>query len=271
MLEIADKSDSERGFASVGFFIVAILTVFVMAPFIIHSLSDVIVIRTLAGPQVPIANAPGYRYKLTLEVEVDGQIKSASNVVDVRYVEKSFPEKHTNIAITGDALFLDLGPTRRPLIALLTAQPKPEDRSASPRNGWGESDPASVVGKAFASEPDFINGQIKAGFGALVGRGPRTITTADLPDLVTFTDINDPKTVMAVNPNNFEASLGEGVKWHSISIEIVDEIITQGIEQRLSWLSSYFDRMLDGHRPGQPNNHSLAANLSTASFLRRGY
>jgi hypothetical protein len=33
-------------------------------------------------------------------------------------------------------------------------------------------------------------------------RGPRQITPADLPDLVTFADVKDPKSVIEVDPND---------------------------------------------------------------------
>jgi hypothetical protein len=40
---------------------------------------------------------------------------------------------------------------------------------------------------------------------------PVAITPADLPDLVTFADTNDPKSVMLVDPDNLNATLGRGV------------------------------------------------------------
>ena len=38
-------------------------------------------------------------------------------------------------------------------------------------------------------------------------RGKRPLTTDELPDLVTFADVNDPKSVQRVDPNNLEATL----------------------------------------------------------------
>ena len=44
-------------------------------------------------------------------------------------------------------------------------------------------------------------------------RGPHAITPADLPDLVTFADINDPKSVIEIDPNDLQATLGPNITW----------------------------------------------------------
>jgi hypothetical protein len=67
-------------------------------------------------------------------------------------------------------------------------------------------------------------------------RGPRPITPADLPDLVTFPDVNDPKSVVEVDPNDLGATLGPGVEWRAITLEVTDEPVTNGIAEKLRWL-----------------------------------
>ncbi|MCC6780858.1 MAG: hypothetical protein IT537_30150 [Hyphomicrobiales bacterium] len=67
-------------------------------------------------------------------------------------------------------------------------------------------------------------------------RGPRTLTADELPDLVTFADINDPKSVLWVDPHDLPASLGRDVEWKSITIEVTHEPVTTGIMKKLSWL-----------------------------------
>jgi hypothetical protein len=48
-----------------------------------------------------------------------------------------------------------------------------------------------------------------------IGRmpGPRKIAPNDLPDLVTFADVNDPKSVIEVDRNDLRASLGPNITW----------------------------------------------------------
>jgi hypothetical protein len=50
-------------------------------------------------------------------------------------------------------------------------------------------------------------------------RGPRTIAMNELPDLVTFADVNDPQTVIEVNPNDLQAALGPGISWNEVTLE----------------------------------------------------
>ncbi|MGX4768983.1 hypothetical protein ACWAUC_04155 [Bradyrhizobium guangdongense] len=65
---------------------------------------------------------------------------------------------------------------------------------------------------------------------------------------MTFADINDPKSVIEVDPNNLPATLGQGINWNEITLEMTDELITTGIEKKLPWLSAYFENnfRLDG-------------------------
>jgi hypothetical protein len=54
-------------------------------------------------------------------------------------------------------------------------------------------------------------------------RGPRMLTADDLPDLVTFADINEPKSVQKVDPHDLPAALGREVKWNRITVEVTNE------------------------------------------------
>lgn len=97
-------------------------------------------------------------------------------------------------------------------------------------------------------------------------RGPRAITPADLPDLVTFADINDPKSVIEVDPNDLQVTLGPNVTWNAITLEITDEPISKGIRTKLPWLAEYRERnlRLDGSTYGA--KRELANILSWADF-----
>jgi hypothetical protein len=54
-------------------------------------------------------------------------------------------------------------------------------------------------------------------------REPHRVTLAELPDLVTFADINDPKSVIEVDPNDLQATLGSNITWNEITLESTDE------------------------------------------------
>src|SRR5438093_2984280 len=125
-----------------------------------------------------------YRYKLTLAVNTPEGVKRGSSVVDVMFYEVSFPERGTMHKLRGEALYLDLGPGARPLIALLTRQlPKGGSgrhwtRDAGPETRW--------MSRVYDRTPsqDFIEDVPRIAR----MRGARQITPADLPDLVTFAD-----------------------------------------------------------------------------------
>ena len=84
-------------------------------------------------------------------------------------------------------------------------------------------------------------------------RGPRQITPADLLDLVTFADVKDPKSVVEVDPNDLQATLGPGITWNEITLESTDEAITTGIAMKLPWLPADPEKnlRLDGSNHGQ--------------------
>jgi hypothetical protein len=179
-----------------------------------------------------------YRYKLTLSVDTPDGVKTAFNVVEVRHAATQ-PTRGVNTRVKGEALYLDLGPGRRPLIALLT---KRLPDSLGPQQAmwwrhWGGDAPTTILA--------ILNGEnIKTAQTLDVvarfrnWRGPNTIATADLPDLVTFADIRDPASVMAVDPDDLSAALGDGVAWKSLTLEVTDEAMTTGIEHKLQpWLT----------------------------------
>jgi hypothetical protein len=202
-----------------------------------------------------------YRYKLTLAVDTPQGVKRGAGVVEVIFYDVSFPERGTMHKLRGEALYLDLGPGARPLIALLTNQLHPKygkeqrwTRDAGPDDNllsalYGVSLSAGIL--------DYVS-QISR------MRGPRKVTPADLPDLVTFADINDPKSVIEVDPGNLQATLGPNVTWNEITLESTDEPITAGIATKLTWLPAYHGKMLDGDHYSTGNR--LANTLSTADF-----
>ena len=67
-------------------------------------------------------------------------------------------------------------------------------------------------------------------------RSPADVAEGDYPMLVTFTDIDDPKSVQRVDPANLAASFGPGIRLKRITVEVTDDDVTTGIEKRLRWL-----------------------------------
>ncbi len=161
---------------------------------------------------------------------------------------------------------------RDPLIALLTRRIHPWDRPAAGISDtderWGSDGGPSIrlMCRIYGIAPsdDYVHDVPRI---ARL-RGARDIAASNLPDLVTFAGINDPKTVIEVDPKDLQATLGPGVSWNDTTLESTDEPITTGIKQHLPLLSAYYNGMLDGHRYRDSN--TLANSLSTADFDQTG-
>lgn len=57
---------------------------------------------------------------------------------------------------------------------------------------------------------------------------PLTLTPDLYPLLVTFDDINDPKTVRQVDPDDLGAAFGPGVRLKAVTLEVTDAPVTEG-------------------------------------------
>jgi hypothetical protein len=85
--------------------------------------------------------------------------------------------------------------------------------------------------------------------------------------MVTFADMNNPKTVENIPINDLSAVFGKDVKLKEIKVEITDEPVTWDIKKFLPWLLNYYDQRLDGSRYGTIDSQNRFANgLSAGSF-----
>lgn len=192
-----------------------------------------------------------YRYKLTLAVNTSEGIKRASSVTEVTFWKVSIPERGVMQRLQGEALYLDLGPTKRPMIALLTSQLHPvyakNDLEYQKRIRWSrDAGPGYNLLAELYGPP--LDDRLENVARIARMRGAHRITPDDLPDLVTFADIKDPKSVIEVDPNDLKGTLGADVSWNEITLEMTDEPVTEGIEKKLAWLPTYNSKgaTLDG-------------------------
>jgi TAT (twin-arginine translocation) pathway signal sequence len=75
------------------------------------------------------------------------------------------------------------------------------------------------------------------------------VPTYQYPKLVTFGNINDPKSVKEVGLFDMAATFGAGYALKSITLEITDEKMTEGVvEKVLDWLPTIWPNQLDGNR-----------------------
>lgn len=189
---------------------------------------------------------PAYRYRLTVEVETPEGLRTGSSVIEVETsVASSFSIPSPGLVshrVRGEAVAVDL-PGGRTLFALLRSE--------------NDIDWASRVMFMLAPEaPKTASDPFQARFDNMLKLKrsivlPRTWPpVAHLPEssaypmLVTFDNLADPSSVEQVDPSDFAASFGEGVRLKRITVQLTDDPVTKDIVGRLPWLGRIQDMNL---------------------------
>lgn len=228
------------------------------------------------------------RYKMTVNVETPEGLKTGSAVREVHmFTEPVIPGMPGggggHVGATGEAVVVDLG-KRGKLFALL-------------RNSSGPDYAYYVLLKSFPwpgspGKPGGIGGALtKDGirYYQTLKEGSKILEAEDYPMMVTFHDMNDPKTIepvwigefydetnangigahqaFRVKEDNFEKLFGQGVRLKNVVIEVTQEPVNWNIEKYLSWLPDYFNQMFDGQRYNTAfSKLPLANSLSAGNF-----
>ncbi|MEL6877694.1 MAG: hypothetical protein AAGL68_06305 [Pseudomonadota bacterium] len=177
-------------------------------------------------------NPSDYRYRLTVEVETPQGLKAGSSVIEVKQRLVRPGSDPISIGVErrarGEAVTVDL-PDGRTLFALLRSK--------------DDSDWAAIIMQSLA--PDGVGeGYVEQLNNMLLIEGvqelPRMRPPLDeqsaYPMLVTFGDIDDPTSLERVDPDDLAATFGEGVSLKRITVQITDDPVTTGIEERLGWI-----------------------------------
>jgi Tripartite tricarboxylate transporter family receptor len=147
-----------------------------------------------------------WRQKLTLEVETPDGPRSGFNVIEKTFYRVSFPHRALRTTTKGEAIYLDFGIGRRPLIALLTN----EVENGTELFGLGALERAYEF-RAFGP---FSEHETDERLAKLIQmRGPReirlgaTMRLGRLPDFATFDDPLRPETLRRVDPMDMAVAL----------------------------------------------------------------
>jgi len=201
-----------------------------------------------------------WHQKMTLEVEIDGQVYTGSSVVKVSVGESDpitqglgYP---LQFGARGEAAFVEL-PNDRYIFALLSGGPPDSGPQTNAVNIFAEHLPRRGI-ERFAILS-------KSGF-------KKDIPRSHYPLLVTFTDINDPKSVKKIEPENQALIFGPGVSLKRITLEITDEPVTEGkIEQVLGWWLEQGTDRLDPPPFHVPNDSPRGYDtVGVTQFIMRG-
>jgi hypothetical protein len=179
---------------------------------------------------------PSYRYKLTLTLDTPEGVRSGNNVVEVVGWEVYIPARGDAHRDYGQGLYLDLSEGRRPLIALLSHNRRAHEQPSAVL--WGEHGPTGILAQRclhFASSIDWTETILALG----KCRQTYELSPAELPDLVTFNNIGDPNSLSLIDPTDLAATLGQGIRWKSMTLQIVDDPTTTEIEEHIPWMKDY--------------------------------
>jgi hypothetical protein len=202
-----------------------------------------------------------WNQKVTVMVETPEGIKSGSSVQHIEWIGGTSWGRpnggNASSKTQGEAVVVDLG-NGRVLFALLKGDGTSHMGQAATIAQFalcksGEMSPGAVCFSKMHNAGSGLSADLKPG---------------NLPMLVTFDDMNDPKTVKLVAPKNLAATFGEGFALKSISVAITDEKVAQGtVGNVLGWLPDYYDRRLDGDDLGSADAaNKLANSLAAGAF-----
>ncbi len=176
-----------------------------------------------------------WHQKMTLEVEVDGEVYTGSSVGSVGVMRSDPITSQLGSPLQkgsrGEAAYVEL-PGQRYVFALLNGGPP-------------GSDLGNIAIKVFRDLLPKGSPELFATLSNL--RLMREVPPEYFPLLVTFTDITDSKTIQLGDPNDLAATFGPGVSLKRITLEITDEPVTEGrINQVLGW---WLAQRTDRHDP----------------------
>lgn len=178
--------------------------------------------------------APDYRYRLTVEVDTPLGLHTGSSVIEIEQTLVRAGSSPANQAVErrvrGEAVAVDL-PGGTTLFVLLRS--------------LNEVDWAAYVfpklapqrkGEPFADQLD--NVLEVTGVRVLPRMWPPRLYVPESPAyplMVTFTDLADPTSVKLVNPDELAATFGKGMRLKRITVELTEDPVTVGIEERFAW------------------------------------
>ena len=230
---------------------------------------------------------PDYRYRMTVEVETPEGLRSGSSVIEVSSSiasKETFPMPNkVSTQVHGEAVAVDLG-KGRVLFALLNKRGLAEGANnyafdALFTKPWAGADEylrevnELVTRRDVAvlppHDPHLDMQSYKSGVDTVVRSGPlpKELLFGKYPMLVTFGDLRDPRSVIAVDPADLAKAFGSGIVLKRITVQPTDAAVTTGIEKRLGWLGPHPEPSLNPAHG--PLDFSTAATVHQGDLLRK--
>lgn len=196
------------------------------------------------------------RYRLTVEVDTEDGLKTGSSVLEDAFNPGNSYEFSASRRIHGEAPTVDLGGGR--YLFVLLSGPTEKRSMQNMISQMFEYPEYPSPAKSIKLVDRFAE--------ANDSRPLIIIKPEDYPGLVTFDNVNDPKSVREVDPGR--------VRKMTVQVVDEDEPLTQGIEQRLKWLAegspdSRLVKKISGSPIQKTEDMPLSRLLSKSDFVWR--
>lgn len=203
-----------------------------------------------------------WRQKLTVTVDTPAGEVSGASVSQISW------RKHWirtdgmgwDYDLTGEAVVVEVTPGRY-LFALLTG--------AGTTEYMGSVAAASIAGR----EGRVIDGALLDEVRDKRDRAAAVIEVPEVqyPMFVTFGDITDPTTVQLVDPDDLAASFGPGVRLKSVTLEVTDEVVTEGVVDEVLPPAFFRTWASDNHEAFSEGRGAEYATSPQGKFTRTDY
>lgn len=221
----------------------------------------------MVGALLGCSRSAEVRYRVTLTVDDHGEERRGSSVWS-----QSLSEPTIALASTYDGQFAGEAVTvvlsgGRALFATLRGGEGGESMAGLlPEVAFGD------IGRSLSGQPPKFSPDRIADLRDIASREGEmtTLNCAKYPDrcpmLVTFADESDPASVRKVDPARLSEEFGPGVFLKAITVEITDDPVTTGIEQRLTWLKTHRGTLVERPRQLPIGQMPLAHRLNKTDF-----
>jgi hypothetical protein len=192
--------------------------------------------KWLAGFVIAIAGLVGlyylkypvysYRYRLTINIEIDGKVQSGSSVIEVGW-QRGPPLGDAGgygPIIRGQAPLVDLGRHGVVVATLITG------------DGYGIL-PGGTVGALWLVPRAFGDSTAERISDLPRLRGRRELEANNLPRLIWFSDPSDPTTAKRIWPQDIPKEVDPAARFAGASVEITEDAIIIDIRKKLPWLN----------------------------------
>jgi len=177
-----------------------------------------------------------YRYRLTVAVEIDGQVHTGSSVIEVIWSggPKIGDMGPYRPSIRGQAVYLDLKADGVVVAALGNGE------------SYGDASDGAVNALWLAARA-FGNKSTIAELPQLPRlRGRRDLAPTNMPRLIWFTNPANPKTACKFALNDVPSLFGSSARLTVAYVEITDDPIVVDIDKRFSWFGLLNRPLADG-------------------------